>query len=365
MAMRIAYVTIHVAPEIMQGGVGKKIKSQTGIWREHGHEVSIFSLTPAEIPFPRERQFIFDARVNLLKREINRSSMLNQMLAAIEEYKPDIIYLRYGLYSFPLHHIFRIAPVVLETNSNDKVEYASRGKFFYWMNHLTRNLTFASVSGFIPPTRELIRAFPAKYNKPNVVISNGIDLSSAELLPPAQNTSPVITMVASPGMDWHGVDKLIRFAQTCPDVTVNIVGYSPADVDMPVPENAHLLGFMDRSQLREIYLATDVACGTLALHRKNMDEACTLKVREALSYGVPVIIAYQDTDLSEVALDTILRIPNSENNVTENHEKIRAFAYAMMGKRVDVEKVYPYFDQQKKEQSRLAFFQKILDGTVK
>ena len=172
-------------------------------------------------------------------------------------------------------------------------------------------------------------------------------------------------MVASPGMDWHGVDKLIRFAETCPDVTVNIVGYSTADVNMPIPANAHLLGFMDRAQLRAIYLTTDVACGTLALHRKNMDEACTLKVREALSYGVPVIIAYHDTDLSEVAQDTILRIPNSENNVTEFHEKIRAFAYAMMGKRVDVEKVYPYFDQQKKEQSRLAFFQNILDGSVK
>ena len=34
--MRIAYVTVHVAPEIMQGGVGKKIKTQMRIWREHG-----------------------------------------------------------------------------------------------------------------------------------------------------------------------------------------------------------------------------------------------------------------------------------------------------------------------------------------
>ena len=362
--MRIAYVTIHVAPEIMQGGVGKKIKSQTGIWREHGHEVSIFSLTPAEIPFPGERQFIFDARVNLLKREINRSSMLNQMLAAIAQYKPDIIYLRYGLYSFPLHHIFKIAPVVLETNSNDKVEYASRGKFFYWMNRLTRNLTFASVSGFIPPTRELIRAFPAKYNKPHVVISNGIDLTSAELLPPAKNTNPVITMVASPGMDWHGVDKLIRFAETCPDVTVNIVGYSADDVEMPVPANVHLYGFMNRNQLRETYLTTDVACGTLALHRKNMEEACTLKVREYLAYGVPIILAYRDTDLREVRLDTILQIPNHENNVTENRERIRRFAYDMIGRRVDVEKVHPYLDQRKKEQARLAFFQQILDRSA-
>jgi glycosyltransferase involved in cell wall biosynthesis len=363
--MRIAYVTIHVAPEIMQGGVGKKIKSQTAIWRGHGHEVSIFSLTPAEIPFPEEHQFIFDARVNLLKRELNRAAALKCMLASIQQYKPDIIYLRYGLYSYPLHHIFRIAPVVLETNSNDKVEYASRGKFFYWMNRFTRNLTFASVSGIIPPTRELTNAFPSRYKKPFIIVSNGIDISNAELLPPTKNTTPIITMVASPAMDWHGVDKLICFAEKCPDVTVNIVGYSAADFDMPTPANAHLLGFMDRAQLREIYLTTDVACGTLALHRKNMDEACTLKVREALSFGVPLILAYHDTDLSEVKLDTILQIPNNENNVIENYERIRKFAYDMMGRRVDVEKIYPYFDQQKKEQSRLAFFKKILDDNIK
>ena len=363
--MRIAYVTIHVAPEIMQGGVGKKIKNQTGIWREHGHEVSIFSLTPAEISFPGEHQFIFEARINIFTREINRASALKRMLASIQLYKPDIIYLRYGLYSYPLHYIFKIAPVVLETNSNDKVEYVSRGKFFYWMNRLTRNLTFASVSGFIPPTRELIRAFPAKYNRPHVVISNGIDLSSAELLPPTKNVNPVITLVASPGMNWHGVDKLIRFAETCPDITVNIAGYSADDVETPVPANVHLHGFLNRTQLREIYLTTDVACGTLALHRKDMDEACTLKVREALAYGLPVIIAYHDTDLSEVTLDTILKIPNTENNVIENYERIRKFAYDMLGRRVDVEKVYPYFDQRKKEQSRLAFFQRILDNSVK
>lgn len=361
--MRIAYVTIHVAPEIMQAGVGKKIKSQLEIWREHGHEAALFCLTPAEIPFPREHQFIFAAQKNLFKREINRAAALRRMLESIRQYKPDMIYLRYGLYSYPLHRIFNIAPVVLEINSNDKVEYASRGKFFYWMNRLTRNLTFAPVSGIVSPTRELIRAIPPQYKKQIAVISNGIDLSSAELLPPTKNISPVITMVASRGMNWHGVDKLIRFAEKYPDIIINIVGYSRADVEMRVPINAILHGFLPREKLRDIYLSTDIACGTLALHRKNMDEACPLKVREALAYGIPVMIAYHDTDLSEVTLDAILQIPNNENNVMENCEKIYKFAYAMMGKRVKVEKIYPYLDQQKKEQARLAFFKRIVDGS--
>jgi glycosyltransferase involved in cell wall biosynthesis len=360
--MRIAYVTVHVAPEIMRAGVGKKIKSQMSIWREHAHEVALFSLTPSEIPFPDERQFIFESRVGLLKREMNRATVLKQMLAAIRQYKPDVIYLRFGLYSYPLHQIFKIAPVVLETNSDDMQEYHKRGPFFYWTNRLTRNLTFDPVSGIITPSHELVDVLVPKHDKPVCVISNGIDLKDVESLPAPKNEKPVITLVGSPGMKWHGVDKLIKFAELSPDITVNIVGYSQKDVDMPVPPNLRLHGFLSKEQVREVLLTTDVACGSLALHRNEMEEASVLKIREALAFGLPVIIAYRDTDLNEVSLDTILRIPNTEGNMLENAEAIRKFAYDMMGKRVDINSVAPHLDQRQKEITRLAFFQKILNG---
>lgn len=358
--MKIAYVTIHVAPEIMQGGVGKKIRSQMKIWRELGHEVTLFSLTPAEIPFPDERQFVFEARVNVFKREINRAAELTRMLAAIQNYKPDVIYLRFGLYSYPLQRIFHIAPVILETNSDDLQENLKRSFFIRWFNYFTRGLIFNPISGMITPSRELVNILLPKRNKPVCVISNGIDLSETEPLPPAHNERPVITLVGSPGMSWHGVDKLIKFAERYPDTTVNIVGYSQKDITSPVPPNLLLHGFLDKRQVREVLLKTDVACGSLALHRNHMQEASVLKTREALAYGIPVIIAYHDTDLNEVNLDTILRIPNTENNVSENAETIYKFALDMMGKRLDIAAVAPYLDQRQKEADRLAFFHQIL-----
>ncbi len=358
--MRIAYVTVHVAPEIMQGGVGKKIKTQMSIWRGLGHEVTLFSLTPAEIPFPEERQFVFDAKTNLLKREANRASGLMRMLESIKEYTPDIIYLRFGLYSYPVHRLFKIAPVVLETNSDDRQEYQKRSIFFYWMNRLTRNLTFGSASGIITPSLELVDVLMPKRDKPFRVISNGIDLSQVEILPPTKNVKPVITMVCSPGMKWHGVDKLLKFAQKMPDVVVNLVGYSEKDMDVPVPSNVKLHGFLDKQGIRSIFLQTDVALGTLALHRNQMQEASVLKVREALAYGVPVVIAFHDTDLHDVELETILCIPNTEENVMEHAERIRKFAYDMIGKRVDINVVASYLDQRKKEETRLEFFKQIV-----
>lgn len=358
--MRIAYVTVHVAPEIMQGGVGKKIKSQINIWRENGHEVALFSLTPAEIPFPEERQFVFEAQTNLLKRELNRASALMRMLGSVREYQPDVIYLRFGLYSYPLHRLFKIAPVVLETNSDDRREYQKRGMFFHWMNRLTRNLTFGPAAGIIFPSHELADTLLPKLDKPFCVISNGVDLSQAEMLPPTNNAHPAVTMVCSPGMKWHGVDKLIRFAEICPDITVNLVGYSQKDLDSPVPSNVHLHGFLDKQGVRAVLAQTDVVLGTLALHRNNMQEASALKVREALMYGIPVVIAFHDTDLHRVNFDTILRIPNTENNVIENAERIRQFAYDMIGRRVDIHAVAPYLDQRKKEKMRLEFFRRVI-----
>jgi len=93
-----------------------------------------------------------------------------------------------------------------------------------------------------------------------------------------------------------------------------------------------------------------------------MEEASVLKIREALAYGIPVIIAFWDTDLHDVSLDTILHISNTEENVMENAERIRSFAYAMIGKRVDINSVASYLDQNKKEIIRLSFFQSILQN---
>jgi hypothetical protein len=163
-------------------------------------------------------------------------------------------------------------------------------------------------------------------------------------------------------MNWHGMDKLIRFAQANLDVFVNIVGYSANDVDVSIPSNVTMHGYLSYAQIRDVLAKTDVACGTLALYRKNMQEACPLKVREAVLYGLPLLLAYHDADLSDLNLPTIFQIPNTEDNLTTHVEQIREFAYAMMGKRLDFNAVAPYLDQRKKEEARLAFFERVIAG---
>jgi hypothetical protein len=88
-----------------------------------------------------------------------------------------------------------------------------------------------------------------------------------------------------------------------------------------------------------------------------MNEASPLKVREAIAYGIPLVIAFKDTDLDDLNLDTILKIPNSEDNVATNAEKIRSFAYRMRGQRIPRQQIAERIDWRRKELDRLEFFQ--------
>lgn len=363
--MKIAYVTINVAANIMAGGVGAKIKRHVSLWKEKGHTVRVFSTTPEIVPMPDSEQFLFTSLTRLpvlkfLTLEFARSRALHRMISAVREYHPDVIYLRFGLYTFPLHNLFKVAPVLLEINSNDVDEYQIvRGTFFYWLNRITRNITFSLASGLIPVSGELA-SLNSNFKKPCCVISNGIDLGAYEQMPPPSNSQPVLTIIGSPGMSWHGMDKLFPLARKYPDLNINIIGYAPQDFSDSIPENIIAHGYLGQDAIKKILAQTDVVFGTLALHRKNMEEVPPLKVREALAFGIPVIVAYTDTDLQYLDLPTVLQIPNTEDNVEQNAAKIHHFAYEMMGKRVDVELVKPHIDQSIKEMNRLAFFEEIL-----
>ena len=184
------------------------------------------------------------------------------------------------------------------------------------------------------------------------------------ILPAPSNPNPVLSMVASPGMTWHGVDKLLRLAGQYPDLTINIVGYRREDLTGDTPQNVRLHGFLPRERTREVLKTTDVVFGSLALHRNDMEEASPLKVREAAACGIPLILGYRDTDLSNWQTDCILHIPNTEDNAQTHAAQIRDFAYRMRGRRLDAETVAARIGHRQKEEDRLAFFEKILAAAL-
>ena len=360
--MRIAYVSLHW-PRTRNTGVGKKIQSQIAAWQSLRHEARLFMHTSRYEPasdlieadiFPYEVRGKFQT-------EINRIRATQALVKAVEPYHPDIIYLRYGIYVYPAHCLMKIAPVVEEINTNDLTQHEDLGGIYSLYNRLTRGIFLRRVRGLVTVSRELeVSSAFASYHKQTCTIANGIDLTTFTPFPAPSNKVPRLVFIGSPGYPWHGIDKLVHFARAYPDLQLDIVGYDQLPELEPLPENLKLHGYLSSEEYKKVLAGADIAISSLALHRIQLEEASPLKSRECLALGLPLVLAYMDTDLGEAEYDFLLKIPNKEDNIQTHGEAIYEFAHRMRGCRADRVILEKCISSTYKEQRRLEFFSEIL-----
>lgn len=359
--MRIAYVSLHW-PRTRTSGVGKKIQAQVTAWNDLGHQARLFMHTAQYEPKSNliEANYFFYENDGKLKTEINRIKAMTRLIAAIRDFHPDVIYLRYSIYVYPVQRLMSIAPVVEEINTNDLNQHNELGRLYSLYNRLTRGILLRSVHGLVVMTHEL--AFgPAfsQFQKPTRVIANGIDINNIKPLQPPKNHIPHILFIGTPGYYWHGVDKLITLARNFPDLIIEVAGYDHIAGLSDLPSNLMLLGYLEGTAYQNALARADVAMGTMAWHRSGMEEGCPLKTRECLAYGLPMILPYIDSDLKDLDCKFLLNIPNKEDNILTHGKSIHDFAYQMRGQRADRSLLAP-IDQKYKESERLKFFAELL-----
>jgi glycosyltransferase involved in cell wall biosynthesis len=359
--MRIASISLHW-PRTLDSGVGKKLDRQIKIWQAGGHEARLFmhtsryaplsSLVPAEI-------IPYDS-AGIARTELNRIAAAKQLVKAVQAYQPDVIYLRLAMYVYPVHRLANIAVLIGETNTNDLTQHEGLGKVFALYNRLTRGLLLRRLHGLVAVSRELaeVPAFE-KFHKPTRVIANGVDLKNFEPLLAPSNPVPRLAFIGNPGYPWHGVDKLVTLAHLIPDVHLDIIGYNDLPGFASLPTNLHLHGYLPAAEYKKILAGTEVAISSLGLHRIGLEEASPLKSRECLALGLPLVLAYIDTDLHDLQADFLLRIPNKEDNIQTHAQAIRDFAYRMRGRRVN-RTLIASIDQAVKECERVQFFEEII-----
>jgi hypothetical protein len=359
--MRIAYVSLHW-PRTISSGVGKKITRQIGAWRAAGHEVDLFMHTvhrQLDAPLIPGKTFLY--RSGGMAGEWQRISAVHQLLKAVQFYHPNIIYLRYGMYVYPIHRLANVAPLVEELNTNDLSQHERLGSLYDLYNRSTRGLILKRTSGLICMSNELARSpSNAAFRKPTLVIGDSIDLDNIPPLPAPQNIQPRVVFIGSPDSPWQGVDKLIALASRFPDISIHLIGYDQIDGYTSLPDNLHLYGYLDKMQYTKILRTMDCAISSLALHRIHLTESSPLKTRECLALGLPIVLPYKDTDLDHLNCKFLLKIPNKEDNIQTHGEAIRDFAYQMRGQRADREILAGLIDSKYKEQKRLSFFSEIL-----
>lgn len=156
------------------------------------------------------------------------------------------------------------------------------------------------------------------------VYSNGVDLDQVMLLKDSRVDGVInIAFICGTFSDWHGLDKLVNSVDDHKDtedsveVFIHLIGYVSDEQRKSLTDTERRRkifkthGLMSEVEYRQILEQCDVGITSLALERKGLREASTLKVREMLAMGLSIYSGHED-----VALDTKLPFIKVVNNAS-------------------------------------------------
>src|SRR5690606_23776145 len=367
------------------GGIIKKILTQAEYWQKQNITVEIFCLSPdyngkeilenSSIPV---NIYLEGDKINVLwemsKSLINIKNIYADLHRDIETFNPDIIYFRNTYYQPYMPRLFSLFPTIAEINTNEWTEYrmlskiSNKYKFAYIYYLFTSKRIFSLIKGACLVTYEMqgslkhyLKEIPFKTE----VIPNSINIykSSRRKSSHPNSTIPKLVFIGTPGMPWHGVDKIIELAsKTTNELEFHIIGFDQKDFPI-FSQNVIFYGVLPKDRYEEVIASCDIGLGTMALYRKQMNEACPLKVREYLSLGLPIIIGYEETAfIKEVEHpDCVLKLPNNAGKLSSNREDIISFSKKNKDRVLKKEEIEKYIDVSSLEFQRITFFQDVMN----
>ena len=127
------------------------------------------------------------------------------------------------------------------------------------------------------------------------VYPNGRLLDDA--LPPDRRDRLRMAFVATEFAPWQGLEGLLdRLAASTAEVELDVVGSLSAEQERRCAKDQRVRvhGLLDQGALRDVLAAATVGIAALRADGKGLTQACSLKVRDYLAAGVPVVSGHDD-----------------------------------------------------------------------
>jgi hypothetical protein len=363
-------------------GVLNKISIQIRSWRKLGCHVTFVYRDPKDkeillhAPDFADELYYHEYPGCFVEKIRNRMMLGSDIDEFLSQRNFDIIYSRSLLLDAPTTSFIKRINSIFEVNT-DMHQQRRYGRsllvkiFLRIYNEIFIRLIIRRAPNFIAVTKEIANQI-RKYNRNSLLIT--IPNSYGELasigpvnpnfvkpheLKQQQKRRKRLFFIGSDNQPWHGVDKIIKMAQILEElVEIDIVG--PDQHRFDVPSNVRMHGYLNRDEYQVILSNSDICIGSLAFHRVNLQEGCPLKVREYIANRKPVIIAYDDTSLSEYRGQFILRLPNSEDNIFTHRSEIISFIQNERTQEYDQELIN-LISPEYWELERVKFFRRIHD----
>ena len=312
-----------------RSGVGKKITSQINAFTQLSD--NIYTIKNSEIEGAR----VVTDNILIHESFTPHSALVRYRFRGILKYilslDIDLVYIRYTHFASPSFlwflrklkaHSIKIVlefPTYPYDQEYENLKLISKCKLFL-------DRTFR---GFLYSYVDLCVSFTDSYNEifgiKVVKLSNaiGTDLVLANLaklkgLHGETKTNKVLTFTAVASMyKWHGYDRIIHAIHDYVannknkniNIKFNIVGDGPELCNLKILVKAlniedHVIfhGFLGEPELGQVLLESDIGVDSLARFRSGNDDNNSLKSKEYLAYGLPVLKSHVDTSIDKFGL---------------------------------------------------------------
>jgi hypothetical protein len=183
------------------------------------------------------------------------------------------------------------------------------------------------------------------------IYPNGISYGGVGWAPVGSPASavPVLCFLAGYFTSWHGLDLLLdSIEQSADEFVLHLVGTLTEEQLARVSLDHRIIshGRLDQEQIRLLSNECWLGLGSFALHRKGMQEASTLKVREYLRNGIPVYSGHKDIFPSDFPfykmgppdITSIIRFADSVRSI--DHSVVSAMSRPYISKELLLMKLY-------------------------
>jgi hypothetical protein len=252
---------------------------------------------------------------------------------------------------------------VLEVNSKQGMEIKLQGKLKNFLFVLTQRNYYKSWKHFNFVTEELKNEFIEEglcTEEDAEIFTNSINLSRIPLLPVSQNERPNLIFIGHPGLAWNGINQMMDLANCWNNATFHIVGEEKPN-QVICGDNVLFHGYLKERDYQDIAKNCHLAIGTLGIQSKSMYFGCSLKTREYLALGLPVVIRYFDVDFAPSQSPFIFTLPVDNRPISSFQKEISQFLDKWRHERVSREAISAIGHIQR-ESKRVAYFRSLTSG---
>jgi hypothetical protein len=258
----------------------------------------------------------------------------------------DLLFLRYSIHD-PFQFLFVLVSghkVVLVHHAIELAEISGLPGFGnrirYLLECLLGKLSVSLAYGTVGVTTEILEYELHRSIRKKIAFAeypNAIKLP-VPIVEDARGDIPTFLFVASEFEPWQGLDLLVDSAALSHDnFQVHLVGVIPPNLKARVAADSRFVvhGSLLTDEIRELASQSWLGLSSMALWRQGLSQACALKVRDYLGWGLPAAGNYRETfsnefpfyAVVEVEIQQLLEVAESLRHATRREVATSASRY--------------------------------------